>query len=124
MKINKHEQSRAEGGRLDARGDCRGQAPLAIIPCCDTGNLKFEGMFWIQDMSAAIQNMLLEAEHLDLGTCWCGVYPRPELVEKITEILHLPAGIIPVAVIALGHPSEKKASPERFITERIHYDRW
>lgn len=100
------------------------QAPLAIVPCCDTGTVKYEGMFWVQGISAAIQNILLQAEHLGLGTCWCGVYPRQELVDKISKILHLPPDIIPVAVVAAGYPGEKVEMPERFIPERIHYDKW
>lgn len=36
-------------------------APVAIIACADLTNVKYEGIFWIQDMSAAVQNMLLEA---------------------------------------------------------------
>lgn len=100
------------------------QAPLALVPCCDTGNFRSDGMFWIQDLSASIQNILLEAVHLGLGCCWCGVYPREELVEVMTKILHLPADVIPVAVIATGYPAEIKETPERFIPERIHYDKW
>jgi nitroreductase len=100
------------------------EAPLAIIPCCDTSNLKYDGIFWIQDMSASIQNILLQAESMGLGTCWCGVYPRKELVNKISEILSLPEHIIPVAVIAVGHPREKRKVEERYKPDRVHYNRW
>lgn len=100
------------------------EAPLAIVPCCDTGNLKYEGVFWIQDMAAAIQNILLQGESMGLGTCWCGVYARQELVEKVSETLGLPEHIIPVAIIAVGYPKEKREVRERYKPERVHYDKW
>ena len=97
------------------------EAPLAIVPCCDTSNLKYDGVFWIQDMSASIQNILLMAESLGLGTCWCGVYPRKEYMDKISELLGLPEHIIPVAVIAVvirerKEKSEKDLNPRECIT--------
>lgn len=100
------------------------EAPLAIIPCCDISNLKYEGAFWVQDIAAAIQNILLEAEHLGLGTCWCGVYSRKELVDKISEILNIPEHIMPVAVVAVGYPGEKREVRERFRPDRVHHDKW
>ncbi len=100
------------------------QAPVAIVPCCDTGIVRFRGVFWIQDMAAAIENILLEATHLGLGSCWCGVYPRENLVEKIGPLLQLPVDVIPVALIAIGYAGEKVEAPDRFIPERIHFNRW
>ncbi len=100
------------------------QAPLAIVPCCDTELARYKGSFWIQGISAAIQNMLLMATHLGLGSCWCGVYPRDRLVEKVGGILSLPPGIIPAAIVVIGYPAEKVETPERFLPERIHYEQW
>lgn len=100
------------------------EAPRAIVPCCDMRNLKYDGMFWIQDMAACIQNILIQGEHMGLGTCWCGVYPREELIQGITEILSLPEYIVPVAVIAVGYPGEKREVKERYKADRVHYDKW
>jgi len=100
------------------------EAPVAIVPCCDMSNLKYDGVFWIQDMSAAIQNILLMAESMGLGTCWCGVYPRKEYMEKITELLGLPEHIVPVAVVAVGYPGEQRQVRDRFRPERVHYNKW
>ncbi|SHI83586.1 nitroreductase family protein [Lutispora thermophila] len=100
------------------------EAPVAIVPCCDTSNLKYDGVFWIQDMSAAIQNILLEAHSMGLGTCWCGVYPREIFMEKVSEMLSLPEHVVPVAVIAVGYPGEEREVRERFRPERVHYNKW
>ncbi len=100
------------------------EAPMAIVPCCDTSNLKYDGAFWIQDMAAAIQNILLEAKHLGLGSCWCGVYSREILMEPVARILNIPEHIIPVAVIAIGYPGEEREVRERYNEDRVHYEKW
>lgn len=100
------------------------EAPLAIVPCCDTSNLKYNGAFWVQDMAASIQNILLEAKHLGLGSCWCGVYSRQELVDKVSQLLGTPKHIIPVAIIALGYPGEEREVRERFNPDRVHNNKW
>lgn len=100
------------------------EAALAIIPCCDISNLKYEGSFWIQDMAASIQNILLEAKHLGLGSCWCGVYPREFLLEPVKRILNTPENIIPVAIIAIGYPGEEREVRERYKEDRVHYEKW
>ncbi len=100
------------------------EAPLAIVPCCDTTDLKYNGAFWIQDMAAAIQNILLESKHLGLGSCWCGVYAREELVKPIKGLLKIPEHVIPVAVIAIGYPGEEREVRERYKEDRVHYENW
>ena len=100
------------------------EAPIAIIACADTSDVKYDGAFWIQDMSAAIQNILLQGESLGLGTCWCGVYPKEQLVENVSRLTNLPEHIIPVAIIAVGHPAEQREVRERFNPDRVHYEVW
>lgn len=100
------------------------EAPLAIIPCADISDVKYGGAFWIQDMSACIQNLLLQGEALGLGTCWCGVYPKEELVSNLKKLTNLPEHIIPVAVVAVGHPAEEREASERFNPDRVHSEMW
>lgn len=100
------------------------EAPLAIVVCGDTSNLKYDGLFWIQDISACIQNILIEGQYLGLGTCWCGVYPREELVKEVSDLLDLPDHIKPVAIVAVGHPAEKREVKERYKEDRVHLERW
>lgn len=98
------------------------EAPLAIVACADIRDVKYGGDFWIQDMSAAVQNILLEAVTLGLGTCWCGLYPKTALVDPMKKLIALPEGIEPVAIIAVGYALEAKEAPERFKADRIHYE--
>ncbi|MFT9496830.1 nitroreductase family protein [Anaerosolibacter sp.] len=100
------------------------EAPIAIIACADISDVKYDGAFWIQDMAASIQNILLQGEALGLGTCWCGVYPKEELVENVSKLIHLPDKIIPVAIIAVGHPEEQREVRERYDADRVHNEVW
>ena len=61
--------------------------------------------YYPQDCAAATQNILLQAEALGLGSCWCGVYPKP-LLPVISEILDIPEGELPFNIIAIGEKDE------------------
>ena len=99
-------------------------APLAIIACADTSIVKYDGAFWLQDISASIQNILLQGEYLGLGTCWCGVYPRQELVEGVSKLFELPEHIIPVGLVSIGYPAEHREVRYRFKQDRVHNETW
>ena len=99
------------------------EAPLAIVVCSDE---LIEPMtsYWIQDCSAAVQNILLSAAGMGLGTCWLGVNPREDRMRDVSELFELPSHIQPLAIIAVGHPDEVKEMPDRFIKSRIHRNKW
>ena len=78
----------------------------------------------VQDCSAAVQNLLLEVVNQELGAVWLGVYPREERMEAMTELFSLPDNIIPVALISIGYPAEIPGKQDRYVQEKVHYDRW
>lgn len=98
-------------------------ADVAIVVCGDESKEIFEG-FWVQDCSAATENILLAAEEKGLGAVWLGVYPLQDRVDGIKKILDLPDSVIPLSIIPIGYPAEEKEAADRFNKERIHYDRW
>lgn len=100
-----------------------GEASWAIVVCCDMSLEKHDG-FWVQDCSAAVENMLLEIADMGLGSVWLGVYPRQERVEGIKRIFGLPSGLIPFAVLPVGYPGENKPANDKFYRERIHVNKW
>jgi len=99
------------------------EAPVAICVCGDLDREKYEG-YWVQDCSAATENLLVAAADMDMGTCWLGVHPRPEREQGIAKLLGIPAHVVPFAVIALGHPAQNPGPAERFDPSRIHRERW
>ena len=101
-------------------------APLAIVVCGDMEKA-LEGTgrdFWVQDTSAATENILLAAHALGLGAVWTGVYPNPERAAAVSEALGLPEQIIPLCVIAAGYPAETPEPKDKWKPENVHYNRW
>ena len=99
------------------------EAALAIVVCGNLEREKYPG-FWVEDCSAATENILLEAEDCGLGGVWLGVYPHDDRVKGISELLGLPASVIPLSLVAVGYPAEKKPPSDRFDASRIHVNRW
>ena len=99
------------------------QAPLSILVCGDPRLQKEQG-FWVQDCAAAAENILIEAQHLGLGSMWLGVYPVPGRVQGFRGLLRVPAPVTPFALVALGHPAEFRRPADRYDESRVHYDRW
>ena len=101
-------------------------APLAVIVCGDLGNFKrlIAENYWVQDCSAATENLLLAAVALGLGAVWCGVSPIKTMVKRVSEVLKLPSTQIPLNVIYVGHPAEVKEPGTKFNEKKVSYDRF
>ena len=99
------------------------QAALAIIVCGDS-ELDGGTGFWVQDCSAATQNILLAAKAIGLGAVWLGVYPNENLVKGVKGLLHMPEKIQPLCIISIGYPMEEKPPANRYIQDRIHAGSW
>lgn len=99
------------------------QASTAILVCGDLDLEKNEG-YWVQDCSAATENILLEIADQGFGGVWLGVYPRKDRVEGIRKLLRIPPGIIPFSLISIGYPAENKKLKNEFKKERIKRNYW
>jgi nitroreductase len=101
------------------------QAPAAVIVCGDINKTHAnEISYMLQDLSAAVENLLLAASALGLGACWLGMHPRPDRIDNIRRLFSLPENIIPMCGISLGWPAEHPGPRTRFNPERIHVDKW
>jgi nitroreductase len=99
------------------------EAPLAILVCCDKQLEKHKGM-WIQDCSAATENILIAANAKGLGSVWLGIYPRSERVNGMRSLLNIPEHVIPFSLISIGYPAEQKSKEDRYNNSRVHYNKW
>ena len=99
------------------------QAPLAIVVCGDM-NKTLEGSgreFWIQDCSAATENLLLAAHSMGLGAVWTAVYPDADRVAGVTKVLELPSTLIPLNTIVIGYPGETPQPKDKWNEANITY---
>lgn len=102
------------------------QAAFAIVACGDMSKA-LEGQareFWVQDVSAATENMLLAAHSLGLGAVWTGAYPDMQRAATIRKILQIPSHIIPLNVIPMGYPADSPTPKDKWKPENVHYNTW
>lgn len=97
-------------------------SPLDIVVVGNTNRVlpKEFSDFWIQDCSASIENILLGATDMGIGTCWCGLYPNMDGVKKVQEVLGLDESIIPLGLIHLGYPVEEPQPRTQYDKNNIH----
>lgn len=101
-------------------------ATAAVIVCGDLEKASkgFGREYWIQDCSAATENILLAAHALGMGAVWCGVYPNPNVLPEVSRVLGLPEGIIPLNIIAMGYPAADPQPKDKWKPENVHYQCW
>ena len=102
---------------------CAAGASLAIVVCSRDENMRFPAFINL-DLSAAVENILLEAVHLDLGAVWLGVAPYKAREVLVRRSLGVPQGLTPFAIVAMGYPqatAEEKPREDRYDPSRVHY---
>ena len=77
--------------------------------------------FWIQDCSAAVENILLRATDLGLGSVWCGAYPQRRVEDNLQGVLGMPEDHVPFAIIHIGYPAETPEPRDQYDAERVHF---
>lgn len=101
-------------------------ATAAIIVCGDMEKAAdgFAADYWVQDCSAATENILLAAHAYGLGAVWCGVYPNPDVLPAVSRVLGLPATVLPLNIVTMGHPAINPDPKDKWNPANIHYQRW
>ncbi len=105
----------------------RQKTPLAIAICGNklkSKNKLSATEFWIQDCSAAVENLLLAATALGLGGVWLGVHPVKLFSHAIANVLGLPRHIAPLAVVYLGYPAEQKEPHTKYQEKNVYWQRY
>lgn len=108
----------------DASNKFIANAPVVLVVCVDK---KYSITRWVEDGFMAVENILLAAHALGLGTVLMPTYSSKDAaIEKgVREQLNLPENIQPVALIGLGYPSEAPAQkPMRSTQEMTHNEKW
>ena len=106
------------------------EAPLVIVVCAKLGRSGYirrekatdKGGYWFMfDVALAMENLVLAAHSLGLGTVHVGWFDA----EKVAEILEVPEGMAVVEMTPLGHPDERPRPPGRKeLSEIVFYDRY
>jgi nitroreductase len=97
--------------------------PAAIVVCGnpEISNNSAGKMYWVQDCSAATENMLIAAAGMGLGTVWIGIYPLESRVQTVQKALNLPEHVTPLGAVYLGYPAETKPARTQYDEHRVHW---
>lgn len=102
-------------------GKMNATAAICVLGSTRMQKSKVGEKFWVQDCSAATENILLAATALGLGSVWVGIHPVNMYKRQVSDILNLPDGVTPLNLIYLGYPAEEKEPRTQYEESRVHW---
>lgn len=102
---------------------CAKHAPLVFVACYRKEEGIIAPSYQEIDLSASVENLLLEADELGLGAVWMGIAPGIERMEAVRKVLDLPERLNAFALIPCGYPAESRPQQNRYEEKRVHYVR-
>ena len=89
-------------------------APLAIVGCANTKSL-LTGKWSVVDATIAMENMVISAWSLGIGSCWIGACNE----KKVKELLKIPDEWKVVALLTFGYPAEQPKQKKKKPFEKM-----
>ena len=99
-------------------------AAIAVLARPEIAHNSAGKLFWQQDGSAAIENMLIAAVSLGLATVWIGVHPIVPLERTVRQILELPETVFPLGIVYVGYPAETPPARTQYNEKVIYWDKY
>lgn len=120
------QQAREEMAGIHRWTKILSRVPVVLVVCIDRRDFDH---FWVEDGSAFLENMLIQATELGLGTCWIGIQGVVEDGKNAEEIVrracNLPDYMGVLGVTPLGYAARYPGPHEPKLLEgRVHYDRF
>lgn len=101
-------------------------APVVVVFCANLERIKHYGdrgraLYSLQDVAAAVQNMMLYLHDKGIGTVWVGAFDE----KRAGAALDLPEHARPVAIVPLGYPAETGVRRKRLpLDQLVHREKW
>ena len=104
-------------------------APVVIVACAELGKSGYiggvlssdKGDWFMFDVALAMQNLVLAAHSLGLGTVYIGWFNEA----KASQILGIPEGACVVAMTPLGYPDQQRnPTPRKELDEIVFHERF
>lgn len=124
--IVENEEKRKKLAEACLGQDFISKAPISIVVCDDPEDVvrnygKRGKLYAIQDCAVVIQNIMLKANDVGIGSCWIGAFDE----DKVRAILKIPDNIRPEAIITLGYSNEKVETPRRYdLKDLVYFEEW
>lgn len=126
--VVKNRETLARMAELTPNASMAKGAPLAIVVCGDMDKYAPDESrlreYWVQDASAATENILLQAHAMGLGAVWTGTYPMEERCQAVSTLLELPPNIVPFYTIVVGYPAEEAHPKDKWKPENVSFERF
>jgi nitroreductase len=74
----------------------------------------------VVDCCTAIENMLIAATAMELGSVWIGGFNR----SSIRAILDIPDHVFPIGILYFGYPAERKEQRTKYIEEAVYWQKY
>lgn len=91
---------------------------LAMIICANVSNIPWDGNGWMIDCSAAVENMMIAAVAMGLGSIWIGAYNE----DKIRELFNIPEHILIMNIVYFGYPETTQEAGTKFTEDAVYWD--
>ena len=98
---------------------CAQSSSVVIVPCYRTSGLMYPELVTM-DMSACVENMLVEITSLGLGGVWLSIAPYEDRMKNVESILGIGDKLRPFALIPVGYPAKSSPATDRFEESRVH----
>lgn len=95
-------------------------AAVVFVVCGNEG----ASHHWVEDASAATENLLLAVTALGLGAVWVAIYPSADREAHVRRVLDIPEEIRVLCLVPVGHPAESKPPRTKYRESKVHYERW
>lgn len=95
-------------------------APMAIVICANTVNVPWDDEDWKIDCSAAVENMMIAAIAMGLGSIWIGSHDEA----AVRKLLDIPDHIFVMNVVYFGYPDEEKRPGTKYNEEAIYWQKY
>lgn len=99
------------------------KASAVILVLANLERVSPESPWWVQDLSACTENILIRAAELGLGAVWLGLYPRQTRMEALQKAFALPENLLPFAAVPIGYPAKERENRNPYEAERVHWIR-
>ena len=109
----------AELSQVSPYAGCAKDAPVVFVPCFRKELIA--PSYADIDMSASVENLLLEADELGLGAVWMGISPMEERMEAVRKVIGIPENLSAFALVPCGYPAEERVQQDRYDEGRVHY---
>ena len=105
----------------EAMGDAnRFNAPMAVITLANTANTPWESNGWMIDCSAAVENMLIAATVMGLGSVWVG-WCHEDILRETFEI---PDNIRWLSIVCFGYSDKKPEMGTRYTEDAVFWEKY